>query len=266
MRNRRNDNLLSMQKKLELWEKELSADKLALIAYAVNEGIKEEANKRADKQIYAINQYLDISISAALFEILGLSILQVNEILKRSNEFMKEAEGYLLKYGEDWIMQIEKVRPEVEKMIRQGLKDIAAEKTNKLEIIKAIKNKFNIPGPSIDKIYMEIKEKEFNDNCPDIYKPKSLENKAELEQKEMSRVNTPEKENERTVKRIGAKNKVLKLKLPLSLEGENERVYKVTENCVEYEDFRFRSLQDLENYIQEFNNHIEELKEAFGYM
>lgn len=253
--------MLSMARKAEIFESKLSQDDLNTLAYIVKMDRDKEVNARVDRQVYTINQALETSIAAALFELTDLSIAEVERILKRSNEYMKESEEFLLKYGEDWIMKINEIKPKIKE---ETLKLLEAN-NNQADAVKTLKEKFkDIPTKDLVNIFKETKE-EWCKRCPAIEK----ENKAKLEEKQASQVSTPKKQNISSTEQIDKQNKLFEVvEKKMKFKGQYYDYEKDSTGLKVGTEF-FRNLEEIEAFRkreeEEFNKMITEVKAAFAF-
>jgi hypothetical protein len=193
-----------MAKRAEMFEAKLSQYDLQTLAYIVKQAVNDAANKIADKQIFTINQALQTSISAALFETMELTIEEVEEILRITNEYMKDSEQFLLRWGVDWIMKLNEVKPKIkEDCIKLLDKNISGQN----EAVKELKKTYkDIPNKDLVNIFKEAKT--------EWMKPKEVrekieaKNKAELEEKEVRQAITPKEENKGASETIESKQNV----------------------------------------------------------
>lgn len=253
--------MLSMDKKLELWEKELPLDKLALIAFACKRDVDHEVNARVDKQVYTINQALETSIAAALFDFTNLNIVEVEEIIVKSNIYMKDSEQFLFKHGEEWIMKINEIKPKIKE---ESLKLLDAN-NNQADAVKALKEKFkDIPTKDLVNILKETKE-EWCKKCPTIDKG----NKAKLDEKEDRQASTPKKEYESNMKSIDGKNNVFEVvEKRLKFKGEYHD-YEKDKNGLKVGAEFFKNLEEIEVFkikeMEEFEKMISEVRAAYSF-
>jgi len=250
-----------MDKKLEIWESQLPMDKLALIAFACKKDVDHEVNARVDKQIYTINQALETSIAAALFDSTDLNIEEAEKIISKSNEYMKDSEEFLTKYGEDWIVKINEVKPRIK---AESIKLLDQNK-NQADAVKALKEIFkDIPTKDLVNIFKETKE-EWCKKCPTIEKG----NKVKLGEKEDSQASTPKKENESTTKPISKQNNVFEVvEKKLKFKGEYHE-YEKDKNGLKVGAEFFGNLEEIEAFrikeTKEFENMISEIRAAFNF-
>lgn len=201
--------VLSMDKKAEIFESKLSQQDLVTLAYIVNRDMNKEFDLRLDKKVFALNQALETSIAAALFDYTDLTIAEVEEILKLSNEYMKGSEEFLIKYKEEWLMKINEVKPKIKE---ESIKLLDAAK-NQQQAVKALGEIFKeVPTKDLVNIFKETKDEwckrstELTDEDRKIISEKGCiphpENKVSMKEKVSSNAITPEKENEITTEQI----------------------------------------------------------------
>jgi 2-succinyl-5-enolpyruvyl-6-hydroxy-3-cyclohexene-1-carboxylate synthase len=250
-----------MDKKLELWESQLPLDKLALIAFASKRDVDHEVNLRVDKQVYTINQALETSIAAALFDSTDLNIEEVEKIISKSNEYMKSSEEFLIKYGEDWIMKINEIKPRIKD---ESIKLLDKNK-NQADAVKALKEIFkDIPTKDLVNIFKETKE-EWCRKCPTIEKG----NKAKLGEKEENQVSTPKKENKSIMEAIENQNNTFEVvEKKLKFKGKYHD-YEKDKNGLVVGIEIFKSLDEIEAFrikeTKEFEKMISEITLAFNF-
>ena len=250
-----------MDKKLELWESQLPMDKLALIAFASKRDMDHEVNARVNKQVYTINQALETSIAAALFDSTDLHIEEVEKIIIKSNVYMKSSEEFLIKYGEDWIMKINEIKPRIKE---ESIKLLDKNK-NQADAVKALKETFiDIPTKDLVNIFKETKE-EWCRKCPTIEKG----NKAKSYEKEVSQASTPKKENKSTTEVIDKQNNTFEvIEKKLRFKGEYHDYEKDKSGLKVGAEF-FKNLEDIEAFrikeTEEFEKMITEIKSAFTF-
>lgn len=165
-------------------------------------------------------------------------------------------------------------KSKIEAMIKQGLKDIEAQKTDKVKLIKTISRETKVSEETIEKIYLDIKEQGHEEEQPKQYKSKSSVNKAKLTEEKISRAFIPKKENKSNMEAIDKHNKEIKsifevVKKEIVLKGQYG-TYKVDNEGVFAGEIKFTCLQDIEDYknkqLEEFEKHIKEIQEVFDYM
>ncbi|ACD21913.1 hypothetical protein FDE76_13385 [Clostridium botulinum] len=96
------NNMLSLDKKLEIWEKSLTQEELILLTYA----IKGEVKKLDD----LISSTLDNCYGAAIGDFTDLNIEQIQEIVKRAYDYMADSKEFIKESGMGWMNKIEKMR------------------------------------------------------------------------------------------------------------------------------------------------------------
>lgn len=230
-------------------------------------------DERVSKTTYSIRQALDTSIVAALNMKTDLSISEIEKILDLASDYMKDSQQFLLKYGEDWIMKINEIKPQIKEECLKILdKGIAAHNDALNELKKVFPN---VPKKDLVNTFKEVKE-EYQENdeaikeiVDEIANEITTQNQPISEQKEATNAITPKEENKSVEKQIDKQKQGLKLKYPIYLEGEKGE-YIVNQNFIQAGEHKFTSLQDIEKYrikqLEEFNKHLDEIKEAFSYM
>jgi hypothetical protein len=224
---------------------------------------------KLNKKVFAINQAIETCIAAALFDYRESTIAEVEEIIKRSNEYMKESEPYLIKYKEDWIMEINKIKPEVKK---ECLKLLDKNISGQNEAVKELKLKFkDVPNKDLANIFKESKE--------EWMKPKEAREKNEAknqpisEQKEVTNAITPKEENKSIEKQIDKQKQDIKsifdvVEKKLKFKGEFYNYEKDKSGLKVGAEF-FKSLEEIEAFrireTEEFEKMVEEIRQAFAY-
>lgn len=279
--------MLSMAKKAEIFEAKLSQQDLNTLAYIVKLDRDKEVNARVDKEVYTINQALQTSISAALFDFTKLSTSEVEEILTRCNEYMKGAEEFLIKYREDWIMKINEIKPQIKE---ESLKLLDAKK-NQQQSVKALGEKFkDIPTKDLVNIFKEAKE-EWCKKCAELTEEDKKViseqgavphpgNKVKSKAEKVSQPITPEKGNENNMETIDnqneVKNNIFNLKKKkLEFSGiyyeyeKDEKGLKVGNELFEsldkIKEYENNELEQMKKQMAEFCLKMEEVKMAFNY-
>ena len=133
--------------RLEGWLNSLPKDKLTIIEQAIQ--------NRTDKKIWLINQVIDTSIAAALSDLQDLSIKEIEEVLKLSNEYLKDSEEFLRKNGENWIMELKKVEKDIKARIKEMLDKGIVKSKGLVELKKEFKG---IPTKDLSNFWLEVKE------------------------------------------------------------------------------------------------------------
>lgn len=201
------NNMLSLDKRLEIWESTLPNDKLVLIAHA----IKKEAEEAVNAQNRLYNETVDTSYMSAFSDKYeDLSIEELREIIRRAYYYINDYQEYLNRNGEDYMKKIEKC----EKELRAFLEKEIEAGTVKSEAILKAKKKFGIPAKDISNEWLLIKEEKYTGRKPStketnekvgasVHKAneekKKLknkdENKDDTEEKSIDNVITPKTEN-----------------------------------------------------------------------
>lgn len=255
------NNMLSLDKKLEIWEKSLNQEQLLLLTYA----IKSEVKKLDD----LISSTLDNCYGAAIGDFTDLNIEQIQEIVKRAYEYMEDSKNFIKESGMDWMNKIEKVEKSVEQFLRVEM----AAGTLKSNAITKAKKKFDIPAKDISNLWLLIKEEDYPEKCINFGNNKEkgkILKKAYTEVENVSNTITPkevEKPVETNKKAIEDTFKVISKEI--TLEGKFG-IYKITKNGVQAGKEYFQDAEALEAYKKEelkaFNAKIDEIKATFAYM
>ncbi|NFN94491.1 hypothetical protein FDB28_10400 [Clostridium botulinum] len=255
------NNMLSLDKKLEIWEKSLNQEQLLLLTYA----IKSEVKKLDD----LISSTLDNCYGAAIGDYTDLSIKEIKKIIKKAYEYMEDSKNFIKESGMDWMNKIEKVEKSVEQFLRMEM----AAGTLKSNAITKAKKKFDIPAKDISNLWLIIKEEDQPEKCVNnngTGTKKKNENKADTELKKAGNVITPkEVEKPIEINKKDIKDTFKIISKEITLEGEFG-IYKITKNGVQAGKEYFQDVQALEVYKSEelkaFNAKIDEIKATFAYM
>jgi hypothetical protein len=276
-----------MAKKAEIFESKLSQADLITLAYIIKKDVEKEVNEQVDKQVYAINQSLTTCISAAIFDFTDLSNSEVEEIIARSNEYMKDSEEFLIKYKEEWIMKINEIKPKIKE---ESIKLLEGKK-NQEQSIKALREIFkDVPTKDLVNTFKEAKEEwckkcaELTPEDKEILAKKGRiphpENKIKSKEKDSSQVIIPKEEKKGNSKAICGENERLKhlnnIFRPTKFQGAFHNYEKVDEG-LKVGSKVFKGLEDLNKYKTEelaemqkqidlFNSKIEEVEAAFEYL
>lgn len=258
------NNFMSLDKKLELWESRLSQNELLLLTHA----IQKETTNLVEKKMEAINATIQTSIAAALILNNDMAIKEIEEMFDKSNELIEDAQSYLSVLKEEYIMVIDKMEPKIKEKIVQMLN---AGKSQ-IQIIGTLSKEFKVPNQNLIVIYQKTKEEwikpsiqltaedkrknvEMNKKYLEATKKnKEIKNKANTEEKEVSKVNVPKKEIESSDKVSDRQNEEIKskfkvVKQEIVLEGEFG-TYKKSEEGVEAGKLKFIDVEEVDKYEQ----------------
>lgn len=210
------NNMLSLDKRLEIWESTLPNDKLVLIAHA----IKKEAEEAVKAQNRLYNETIDTSYMAAFsdkFE--DLTIEELRKIIRQAYYYINDYKNYIESEGEDYMKKVEKVEKELKAFLE---KEMDAGTLKSEAIIKA-KRKFNIPAKDISNEWLIIKEENSNQRTMSEETKKKLseshkkkenkeenENKAHTEEEKQGNVIAPKIENKVTEEATGVQKEEIK--------------------------------------------------------
>ncbi|WP_315076287.1 hypothetical protein [uncultured Clostridium sp.] len=255
------NNMLSLDKKLELWEKSLPQEELVLLTYA----IKNEVKKLDE----LINSTLDNCYGAAIGDYTDLSIEGIKKIIKRAYDYMEDSKEFIKESGMDWMNKIEKFEKDVKQFLR---KEMTAG-TLKSDAITKAKKKFDIPAKDISNLWLIIKEEEYPEKCINFGNNKEkgkMLKKAYTEVEKESNAITPkevEKPIEINKKTIQHEHKIISKETVVEAKFG---VYKISLNGVQANKEYFKDVEALEAYKHEelkaFNARIDEIKTMFDYM
>ena len=281
-----NDCMLSLDKKLELWEASLPQDKLILLAYAAKKDVDEAVN--AQNRLY--NETVDTSYMAAFsdkFE--DLTIEELRGIIRQAYYYINDYKNYIESEGENYMKKVEKVEKELKAFLE---KEMEAGTLKSETIIKA-KKKFGIPAKDISNEWLVIKEenskertmpKETKKKLSESHKKKEnkeeSENKANTEEEKQGNVITPKTENEAVEEATGVQKEEIKSTLVEITEVRKFKgqfgEYEKSKDGVKIEELLVSSKEDAEKLGNEladkFSKELEEFvkkqqeqkKVAFG--
>jgi hypothetical protein len=226
-------------------------------------------SEKVDKKLYSITSALDASISAALYELTDLSVKEVEEIISRSSDYMKDCEEFLIKYKEDWIMKLNEIKSDIKK---ECLKLLNKNISGQNEAVKELKIKFNdIPNKDLANTFKEAKE--------EWCLPKEMKEKTETknqpisEQEQSNNVITHKEEKKSNTEEIdrhnmGTKNMFEMLEKKLKFKG-NYYQYEKDKNGLKAGGEFFKNLEEFEVFrlkeIEDFEKMCEEIRAAFAY-
>lgn len=281
-----NDCMLSLDKKLELWEASLPQDKLILLAYAAKKDVDEAVN--AQNRLY--NETVDTSYMAAFsdkFE--DLTIEELRKIIRQAYYYINDYKNYIESEGKDYMKKVEKVEKELKAFLE---KEMEAGTLKSEAIIKA-KKKFGIPAKDISNEWLVIKEenskertmpKETKKKLSESHKKKENkeenENKAHTDEGKQGNVITPKTENEAVEESTEAQKEEIKSTLVEITEVRKFKgqfgEYEKSKDGVKIEELLVSSKEDAEKLGNEladkFSKELEEFvkkqqeqkKVAFG--
>ena len=281
-----NDCMLSLDKKLELWEASLPQDKLILLAYAAKKDVNEAVN--AQNRLY--NETVDTSYMAAFsdkFE--DLTIEELRGIIRQAYYYINDYKNYIESEGENYMKKVEKVEKELKAFLE---KEMEAGTLKSEAIIKA-KKKFGVPAKDISNEWLVIKEenskertmpKETKKKLSESHKKKEnkeeSENKAHTEKEKQGNVITPKTENEAVEEATGVQKEEIKSTLVEITEVRKFKgqfgEYEKSKDGVKIEELLVSSKEDAEKLGNEladkFSKELEEFvkkqqeqkKVAFG--
>lgn len=229
--------------KLEQWVNSLSSDKQMIIEQTVS--------NRTEKRVWALNQAIDTSIAAALSDLHNLSIKEIEEVLKLTNSYLKDSEEFLRKNGENWIMELKKIEPQIKKRIKELRKAGVLKSRGLVEL----KKEFDVPAKDLDNFWLEVKE-EFN---VEVSTNTLNDPVKEAKGKKVEKIKIEEPKVE-----IKKENKLKVLKA--TIEGQYG-TYEKEGTTVKIGDLVFRNEQDVEDYKhREMARFMAELTEILDVM
>lgn len=250
--------MLSLDKRLELWEKTLEPDKIVLIAHA----IKTEVAKLDE----LINTTLDNCYGVAIGDYTDLKIQDIKEIVKKAYEYMEDSKKFINESGMDWMNKIEKVEENVKQFLR---KEMAAGTVKSEAMIKA-KKKFDIPAKDISNLWLIVKEEDYPEKCindGDNEAKGKIQNKAKSEEKEVKGKMVQENKKKSVQKTIDKQNEEIKSKFVEITEIRKFRgqfgEYEKSKDCVTTGKAVFRDVKDIEDSKAEVEEEIKIMREDF---
>lgn len=267
-----NDCMLSLDKKLELWEKSLPQDKLLLLAYAA----KRDVDEAVETQNRLYNETIDTSYMAAFsdkFE--DLTIEELRKIIRQAYYYINDYKNYIEREGEDYMKKIEEVEEELKEFLS---KEMEAGTLKSKAIVKA-KKKFGIPAKDISNVWLIIKEGNSNQRTMSEETKKKLseshkkkenksenENKAHTEEKDNKGLTIQENENKAIEKATEVQKEEIKSTLVEITEVRKFKgqfgEYEKTKDGVKIEDLLVNSKEDADKLgnelVENFNKELEE--------
>lgn len=264
------NNMLSLDKKLEQWEKTLPKDKLMLIAYAIK--------METDNLVKNIDLNIENCMGAAISDFTNFSIKQIKEIIRKSNEYMDDTSKFIKENGAGYMSKIEKIEGEVKEFLR---KEMAAG-TLKSEAMAKAKKKFNIPAKDISNMWLIVKEEYFPELCNnrgvsvdqslkvhEERKKKAVEsqNKAHTEEKEVKGTNSQENKEKNSEKARDTKKEEIKTNLVEITEVRKFKgqygEYEKSKDGIKAGNENFNSVEEIEAYKVIIDKELEEERKTF---
>ena len=264
------NNMLSLDKKLEQWEKTLPPDKLLLLTYAIK--------METDNLIKNIDLNIENCMGAAISDFIDLNIEQIKEIIKRANYYMDDTSKYIKANGVDYMSKIEKVEGEVKEFLR---KEMAAGTLKSEAMVKA-KKKFDVPAKDLSNAWLIIKEEDYPSLCTDkgvsidqsleVYEKRKKEaiesqNKAHTEEKEVKGINSQEKEQNVTEKAREGKKEDIKSSLVEITEVRKFKgqygEYEKSAEGIKTGDVLIKDVKDIEKQKAAVEEDIKRMREEF---
>ena len=258
--------MLSLDKRLELWEKTLEPDKVVLIAYA----IKKEVTKLDE----LINTTLDNCYGAAIGDYTNLSIKEIKQIIKKAYEYMEESKEFINESGMDWMNKIEKVEENVKQFLR---KEMTAGTLKSKAMCKA-KKEFGIPAKDISNLWMIVKEEEHPELCENprglvgaklkAEEEEETKNKPKSEEKEVKGKTIQEDKKKGSKKAIDKQNKEIKSSLVEVTQvrefiGKFGSYQKLQGGTVKAGILEFKNANDVEDCKKQIDEKLEEERKEF---
>lgn len=254
--------MLSLDKRLELWEKTLEPDKIVLIAHA----IKTEVAKLDE----LINTTLDNCYGAAIGDYTDLSIKDIQEIVKKAYEYMEDSKNFINESGMDWMNKIEKVEENVKQFLR---KEMAAGTVKSEAMIKA-KKKFDIPAKDISNLWLIVKEEDHPELCENPrgwvaakLNAKEDGNKEKSEEKEVKGKIVQDNKKKSAEKATDKQKEELKTNLVEITEVRKFKgkygEYEKTKDGIKTGDIIITNVAGIEDWKAEVEEEIETMREDF---
>ncbi|WP_026887684.1 hypothetical protein [Clostridium beijerinckii] len=260
--------MLSMEKRAEMFEAKLSQYDLVTLSYICKRDVQNEVDKTVDKKVFAINQAIETCIAAALFDSGESTIAEVEVVIKRINEYMKENEEFLIEYKEDWIMKINEIKQQIKEECLKILDKGTSAHNDALKDLKKVFPK--IPNKDLINIFQEAKE-EYQENdeaikeiADEIANEITTQNQPILEQKEVSNVITPKKQNKSVEKQIGKQKQDIKsifevVEKTIKLKTPNG-TYEKTKNGIKFNERLYKDIEEVKAHKKEILDRDEERK------
>lgn len=252
------NNMLSLDKRLELWEQTLEPDKLVLIAHAV----KTEVSKLDE----LINTTLDNCYGAAIGDYTDLSIKEIQEIVKKSYEYMEDSKKFINESGLEWMNKIAKVEENVKQFLRKEM--VAG--TVKSEAMCKAKKEFGIPAKDISNLWMIVKEEDYPEKCinnGDNQAKGKIQNKAKSEEKEVKGKTIQEDKKKSVEKEIDKQKEDIKTNLVEITEVRKFKgqfgEYEKSGSGIKTGDITFKDVKDIEESKAEVEAEIKTMREDF---
>ena len=272
--------MLSLDKKLEQWEKTLSKDKLMLITYAIK--------METDNLIKNINLNIENCMGAAISDFIDLNIEQIKEIIKRANYYMDDTSKYIKANGVDYMSKIEKVEGEVKEFLRKEMaagtlkSEAMAKAKKKFDVPAKAKKKFGVPAKDLSNTWLIIKEEDYPKLCSnrgvsidqslkinEKRKKEAIErqNKAHTEEKEVKGINSQEKEQNVTEKAREGKKEDIKSSLVEITEVRKFKgqfgEYEKSKDGIKTGEVFIKDVKDIEEKKAEVEEDIKRMIEEF---
>lgn len=264
------NNMLSMDKRLEIWEASLPQDKLVLLTYAV----KKEMDNLNDM----INKSMDTCYAAAIADETELGVKEIRKIINKAYFYMNDVKKC---YEEDIdiMTKVERFEEDVKQFLR---KEMAAGTLKSKAMVKA-KKKFGIPAKDISNLWLIVKEedngpgeklsseeqkKKQSETMKKKMAEKKEENKAHTEKETSKDVIAQQEEKGQTESASEPQKKEIKSTLVEVTEvrkfiGKFGSYEKASDGTVKAGEIKFNNLAEVEESKATVEEDIKKMREEF---
>lgn len=255
------------------WINSLTQDQLKII--------KKMTDDKAQELNYLRLSELQTDIGAAIIALQPqISVNDIQRILVLANEYARQSEEFVNKYGKEWLNVIKEKHDPIKEEIKKLYENGVHAQNSIIKEIKKIKDFKEIPQKDIVIIFKEFKEelegkeiKEINSSDEKVQDALNyiFKDEDKKENKEMANVKIKGKTIPKELKIEDKKEEIKAPKLKiverkLKVEGEYSS-YLVDGNTVINGEKEFNSIQDVDKYEQEkileLAKQITELKAVF---
>ena len=255
------------------WINSLTQDQLKII--------KKMTDDKAQELNYLRLSELQTDIGAAIIALQPqISVNDIQRILVLANEYARQSEEFVNKYGKEWLNVIKEKHDPIKEEIKKLYENGVHAQNSIIKEIKKIKDFKEIPQKDIVIIFKEFKEelegkeiKEINSSDEKVQDALNyiFKDEDKKENKEMANVKIKGKTIPKELKMEDKKEEIKAPKLKiverkLKVEGEYSS-YLVDGNTVINGEKKFNSIQDVDKYEQEkileLAKQITELKAVF---
>ncbi len=262
--------MLSLDKKLEMWEQTLEPDKLVLIAHAIKTEIKNLEDN--------INFNIENCMGAAIGDFTDLNIKEIKQIVKRSYEYMADTEKYIKENGVKWMNKIEKVEEDIKQFLRKEMEAGAL----KSQAMAKAKKKFDIPAKEISNLWLIVKEEDYPELCRDKglsveqssrdYEKRrkqiiNAKNKGDTEEKEVKGINSQENKEKGSqegteMQKVRVKTSLVEITEVRKFKGQFGE-YEKSKDGVKVEDILIKDVKGVEEQKAAVEEDIKKMRQEF---